>query len=134
MKPILPQIFHQCFKLVLTKCRALLFYRGSNALVSSIQSKTKIPVLGHADGVCHMYIDAMADEGMAIKCMLDAKLDYPAACNATETVLVHEQLLSDSRMDNLMSALRSAGITTFGGPRAAKVWQYVSSSFTSVET
>ena len=68
-----------------------------------------------------MYIDAMADEGMAIKCIIDAKLDYPAACNAIETVLVHEQLLSDSRMGNLMSALRTAGVKTLGGPRAARV-------------
>mmetsp|Transcript_4554 Transcript_4554/g.16322 ORF Transcript_4554/g.16322 Transcript_4554/m.16322 type:complete len:781 (-) Transcript_4554:159-2501(-) len=97
----------------------LVIPRGSNALVSSIQSRTKIPVLGHADGVCHMYIDAYSNEDMAIRCVVDAKADYPAACNAVETVLVHEQLVSDGRAQRLLTALRAEGITVCGGPRAA---------------
>ena len=67
--------------------------RGSNALVSSIKQNTKIPVMGHADGICHIYIDQDADVDLACKIVVDAKTDYPAACNAVEKVLVHRKLL-----------------------------------------
>lgn len=68
----------------------LIIPRGSKALVRHIQAATRIPVLGHADGVCHMYLDAAADPAMAVALVRDAKLQYPAACNAVETVLLHE--------------------------------------------
>ena len=67
--------------------------RGSGELVRSIQASTRIPVLGHADGVCHLYLDAAADPAMAAKLAVDGKCDYPAACNATETLLVHRAFL-----------------------------------------
>ena len=67
--------------------------RGSNALVSSIKQNTKIPVMGHADGICHIYIDEEADLDLACKIVVDAKTDYPAACNAVEKVLVHRKLI-----------------------------------------
>jgi len=66
----------------------LIVPRGSNALVRSIQSRTRIPVLGHADGICHVYVDASADRDMAVRITVDSKVQYPAACNAAETLLI----------------------------------------------
>lgn len=70
----------------------LMIPRGSNRLVRSIIENTKIPVLGHADGLCHTYVDADADIAEAVRVVTDAKCQYPAACNATETVLVHNRI------------------------------------------
>ena len=70
----------------------LMIPRGSNRLVRSIIENTKIPVLGHADGLCHTYVDADADIAKAVRVVTDAKCQYPAACNATETVLVHNRI------------------------------------------
>ena len=72
----------------------LVIPRGSNELVSYVKNNTKIPVLGHADGLCSIYIHEDADKDMAVKILLDAKLGYPAACNAVETLLVHESILN----------------------------------------
>jgi glutamate-5-semialdehyde dehydrogenase len=69
----------------------LVIPRGSNALVRSIQDSTRIPVLGHSEGICHMYLDAAADTAMAVALVRDAKLQYPSACNAVETVLIHRE-------------------------------------------
>ena len=76
--------------------------RGSNALVRHIQHNTRIPVMGHSDGVCHMYIDATADISKACRLAVDSKIDYPAACNALEKLLVHQQLAKDGRLFQLM--------------------------------
>jgi glutamate-5-semialdehyde dehydrogenase len=68
----------------------LVMPRGSSEFVSYIQENTQIPVLGHTEGVCHVYVDDEADLEMAEEIALDAKVQYPAVCNAVETVLVHE--------------------------------------------
>ncbi|KAF7327049.1 Aldedh domain-containing protein [Mycena kentingensis (nom. inval.)] len=72
----------------------LVIPRGSNSLVKSIQNNTRIPVMGHADGLCSVYLDESADVDKAVRVVVDSKTDYPSACNSTETLLVHESLLN----------------------------------------
>lgn len=95
--------------------------RGSNKLVSEIKESTKIPVLSHADGVCHVYVDKAANLDMAKHIILDAKTDYPAACNAMETLLVHEELVKSGDLDELILALQTAGVKLYGGPKATEL-------------
>ncbi|KGF97537.1 Gamma-glutamyl phosphate reductase [Prochlorococcus marinus str. MIT 9302] len=70
----------------------LIIPRGSNELVKFIQENTRIPVLGHADGICHLFIDNEVNLEMALSVSLDSKIQYPAACNAIETLLVHKDI------------------------------------------
>ena len=86
----------------------LVIPRGSGELVRAIQSATRIPVLGHAEGICHLYLDAAADPEMARRLAVDAKCDYPAACNAIETLLVHRDFLP--RLPGVAAALVEAGV------------------------
>ena len=76
----------------------LIIPRGSNELVKFIQANTGIPVLGHADGICHLYIDNEANLEVALKVSLDSKIQYPAACNAVETLLIHKDIASEFLM------------------------------------
>ncbi|PON65660.1 Delta l-pyrroline-5-carboxylate synthetase [Trema orientale] len=99
----------------------LVIPRGSNKLVSQIKSSTKIPVLGHADGICHVYVDKSANMDMAKRIVFDAKLDYPAACNAMETLLVHKDLAQTGALNELIVDLRVEGVTLYGGPRASSL-------------
>lgn len=91
----------------------LLIPRGSNAFVQYIMNHTSIPVLGHADGVCHMYVDRDYDIEKAIPLIMDGKTQYTAACNAVETVLVHRSI-ADSFLPKLADALHQAGVTIRG--------------------
>ena len=76
----------------LEKIVNLIIPRGSNELVQFIQDNTRIPVLGHADGICHLYVDTSVDIDSAVNIALDSKIQYPAACNAIETLLIHENV------------------------------------------
>ena len=101
----------------------LVIPRGSNDLVSYIQNNTKIPVLGHADGVCHVLIDRDADLAMACRLAVDSKVDYPAACNALETLLVHtKHVESGVWFEQIKPALENAGVELFGGRRAVRAF------------
>merc|ERR1719370_2339406 len=99
----------------------LIIPRGSNELVKSIKERSKsIPVLGHADGICHTYLDQHADLEKSIKIVVDAKTDYPAACNAMETLLVHERLLDSDVFYKVCKALKETGVEIFSGPRLSQ--------------
>jgi glutamate-5-semialdehyde dehydrogenase len=86
---------------------SLVIPRGSNEMVRSIQRTTKIPVLGHADGICHVYIDEFADVDKAARIAVDSKAQYPAVCNAAETLLVHAKFPG---REKVFQALKSAGV------------------------
>jgi glutamate-5-semialdehyde dehydrogenase len=73
----------------------LIIPRGSNSFVRFVQDNTRIPVLGHADGICHLYVDQTAEIPKAIALTIDSKTQYPAACNAIETLLVHRAIAAD---------------------------------------
>ena len=95
----------------------LLIPRGSNQFVQHIMNNTKIPVMGHADGICHIYVDRDADQEMAVQVILDAKTQYTAACNAVETVLVHRDI-APSFLPKLARALHSASVRLRGTQEA----------------
>jgi gamma-glutamyl phosphate reductase len=94
----------------------LVIPRGSGELVRSIQSSTRIPVLGHSEGICHLYLDARADPEMAKRLAVDGKCDYPAACNATETLLVHRDFLP--HLHGVGQALLEKGVVLKADERA----------------
>ncbi|MDD4796506.1 MAG: glutamate-5-semialdehyde dehydrogenase [Eubacteriales bacterium] len=81
--------------LKLDDCIDLIIPRGSNAFVKYIMETSHIPVLGHADGICHVYVDKDADRHMALQVALDSKTQYMAVCNAAETLLVHEAIAAE---------------------------------------
>jgi glutamate-5-semialdehyde dehydrogenase len=100
-------------------CIDLVIPRGSGSLVRHIQQNTRIPVLGHAEGVCHLYLDAAAEPAMAARLAVDGKCDYPSACNATETLLVHRDFLP--HLAGVGAALQDAGVTLRADPEARAV-------------
>lgn len=99
--------------LALDKWVDLIIPRGSNAFVRYVQDHTRIPVLGHADGICHLYIDQGADLAQGIAITLDAKTGYPSACNAIETLLVHAAI-APTFLPQVASALEAKGVALRG--------------------
>lgn len=93
----------------------LIIPRGSNSFVRFVQDNTRIPVLGHADGICHLFVDQAADLQKAIDIALDAKVGYPSACNAIETMLVHEAI-APRFLPAIARALRAKGVELRGDP------------------
>ena len=93
----------------------LIIPRGSNTLVKFIKSNTKIPVLGHADGVCHIYIDEFANTDKTINVCIDAKCQYPSACNAVESILIHKNI-AHKISDKLLNAYKDNGVKVIFNP------------------
>lgn len=98
----------------------LIIPRGSNEFVRYIMDNTKIPVMGHADGICHCYIDKDADIDMAVRVALDSKVQYVAVCNAMETLLVHESIAKDY-LPCLKKELDKRNVILLGCPRTRKI-------------
>jgi glutamate-5-semialdehyde dehydrogenase len=95
----------------------LIIPRGSNALVRFIQDNTRIPVLGHADGICHLFVDRAADLDLALRVALDSKTQYPAACNAIETLLV-DGAFAPAFLPRAVVAFEQAGVDLRGDAAA----------------
>ena len=94
----------------------LVIPRGGYDLVRYVQANTRIPVLGHAEGVCHIYVDAAADFEMALNIVDDAKTDYPAVCNAVETVLV-DQAIAAEFLPLLAARMKEKSVRLRGCPQ-----------------
>jgi len=98
----------------------LIIPRGSNELVKFIQKNTRIPVLGHADGICHLFIDIEANLEMALSVALDSKIQYPAACNAIETLLVHKDI-APAFLEKAIPLLNSNDVKLIGDKRSVEL-------------
>lgn len=106
--------------LALDKYVDLIIPRGSNQFVQYVQANTRIPVLGHADGICHLYIDSTADIEQATRIAVDAKVGYPSACNAIETLLVHQDI-ADKALPTLAKALQAEGVELRGDAQTQQI-------------
>ncbi|MFM2063028.1 MAG: hypothetical protein RLZZ507_2698 [Cyanobacteriota bacterium] len=106
--------------LKLDKYVDLIIPRGSNSFVRFVQENTRIPVLGHADGICHLYVDKEADIEKAINITVDSKTQYPAACNAIETLLVHSSIAGDF-LPKVAESLQAQNVELRGDERTLKI-------------
>ena len=103
-------------------CVDLLIPRGSNAFVRYIMDHTRIPVMGHSDGICHTYVDQAADCELAIPILIDAKTQYTAACNSTETLLVH-RAIAGAFLPKAAKELAKAGVKLRGTMEVSEILQ-----------
>ena len=99
----------------------LVIPRGSNALVTSVKSSTRIPVLGHSDGLCAVFLDKDADVDKAVSVIVDSKVNYPAACNSSEVLYVHRDILHSFIFQRVASELITAGVTLHADHNSALV-------------
>jgi glutamate-5-semialdehyde dehydrogenase len=90
----------------------MMIARGSSSFIHHVRSHTRIPVMAHADGICHMYLHAAADPAMAARLVVDAKCTYPAACNAVETLLWDPE--AGVALDSCVAALTAEGVELRG--------------------
>ena len=93
----------------------LIIPRGGNSLVQFVKENTKIPVLGHADGICHIYVDKHADFEKTKRIIIDAKTQYPSACNTVETLLIHEDFINK---EELINSIKTAGVELVFSPES----------------
>ena len=93
----------------------LIIPRGSNKLVQYIKENTKIPVLGHSSGICHIFLDKDYDYNCALEIIIDAKTQYPSACNSVETLLIHKDF---KNIEKLLDDLNEAGIKIERNPKS----------------
>ena len=117
-KNVVQQVFSRDDVAEMLKCDEyinLIIPRGGNNLVKFIKNNTKIPVLGHASGICHIFVDESADIEMASKVVTDAKTQYPSACNAVETLLIHKNF---PKADELLASLQLNEIKLIAEPEA----------------
>lgn len=115
---VIQQVFSRDDVAEMLKCDGyinLIIPRGGNSLVKFIKENTKIPVLGHADGICHIFVDESADLITAEKIIVDAKTQYPSACNSVETLLIHENF---AKKDELLAALQLEEIKLIDSPES----------------
>lgn len=117
-KNVIQQVFSRDDVAEMLKCDGyinLIIPRGGNSLVKFIKENTKISVLGHADGICHIFVDDSADLITAQKIIIDAKTQYPSACNSVETLLIHENF---AQKDELLAALQLEEIKLIDNPES----------------
>ncbi|MBO5434254.1 glutamate-5-semialdehyde dehydrogenase [bacterium] len=117
-KNVVQQVFSRDDVAEMLKCDGyinLIIPRGGNSLVKFIKENTKIPVLGHADGICHIFVDESADLATAQKIIIDAKTQYPSACNSVETLLIHEKF---AKKDELLASLQLEEIKLVSNPES----------------
>ncbi|MBD2198831.1 MULTISPECIES: glutamate-5-semialdehyde dehydrogenase [Calothrix] len=105
----------------------LIIPRGSNAFVRFVQDNTRIPVLGHADGICHIYIDRAGELEKAVNITVDAKTQYPAACNAIETLLVHADIAGEF-LPKIATALQAHHVELRGDERSIKILHQITNA------
>ena len=98
----------------------LLIPRGSSSFVEYVKNNTKIPVLGHSEGICHIYVDKYADRKKALDICFDAKCQYPAVCNAMETLLVHRDI-ANSFLPDMIKKFKNAGVEIRGCPETISI-------------
>ena len=111
----------------------LIIPRGSNELVQFIQENTKIPVLGHADGICHLFIDNDVNIDMALSVALDSKIQYPAACNAIETLLIHKDI-APSFLKRAIPLFNSNDVKLIGDKKSVELGVEFEASFEDWQT